>query len=900
MAAAPKATLDRMELPQKASKSIVATQHEREAKLAYDVSIATPAMQQYFRLKFAHPDCLLFYRMGDFYELFFDDAVIASKILDIALTKRGKHGDDEVAMCGVPAHSHEGYLEKLIASGVKVAICEQMEDPKQAKAKRGYKAIVDRQVVRVVTPGTITEDSLLSARQSHYLAALAISGNERTLGWVDLTSGSFALQHLEPHIKIDEALACIAPKELLIDQRYEAEFLPSDFASSLSFQPEHAFDVERGKQRLMERFQLGALDSLGALSPTDFSAAGALLHYIELTQKGVQPRLEKPTLIQHQEWMAIDAATRRNLELTQSLSGGKKGSLLHAIDCTITAGGGRLLAQRVAMPLTDEAAILKRLNAVDFFVQSRDLANQISDILKLTPDLERAVSRICLGRGGPRDLRMVLDSLNAIILLRDLLTSSTLSRDPLIINWLVGLQSHNNVRTECENALKKDVPMMARDGNFIAKGYHAALDEFRMMRDESKRLMAALQQRYISETGISNLKIKFNNVLGYFVEITPASEAKMTDEFIHRQSMKNALRYSNKELAELEHQLSQAADKALKIELQIFEKLTLQVVENANTLAIAARALSALDVATALASLAVNQHYCKPTLTHGSEFCITQGRHPVVEQFLSKQSQSFIGNDCGLEEAEKLWLLTGPNMAGKSTFLRQNALIALMAQMGSFVPAQSATIGIIDRLFSRVGAADDLARGQSTFMVEMVETATILNQATPKSLVILDEIGRGTATYDGLSLAWAIVEHLHDKTQCRGLFATHYHELTQLPNTLPRVENYFMKVREWKGNVVFLHEVAKGAGGRSYGIHVAKLAGLPDTVIARAEGLLQQFEKEKQSLINPLPLFEASYAPRSTKNHISEIDAEIDALQPDEMSPKEALQALYKLKDLRK
>jgi len=446
--------------------------------------------------------------------------------------------------------------------------------------------------------------------------------------------------------------------------------------------------------------------------------------------------------------------------------------------------------------------------------------------------------------------------------------------------------------------LQAEVPMLARDGNFIAKGYHAALDEFRVLRDESKRLMAALQQRYAEETGIGTLKIKFNNVLGYFVEITPTHESKMTDTFIHRQTMKNALRYSSKELAELEHKLSEAADKALKLELECFEKLVHQVVQTSDTLAITARAIAGLDVATALAALAIDQNYSRPILTTGNEFEISQGRHPVVEQFLAQESESFIANNCDLSDSQKLWLLTGPNMAGKSTFLRQNALIAIMAQMGSFVPASAAKIGIIDKIFSRVGAADDLARGRSTFMVEMVETATILNQATENSLVILDEIGRGTATYDGLSLAWAVVEHLHDSTQCRGLFATHYHELTQLEEPLPQLSCHYMKVREWKGDVIFLHEVAAGSGGRSYGIHVARLAGLPTSVLSRAEGLLQQLEAEKLSSPTELPLFSAPASPLSREDSSSPVIEKLKELSPDEITPREAHEELYTLKAL--
>ena len=903
------AIVDSVENEQKASKTDAAPQHDRQVQLEHDLALATPAMGQYFQLKYDHPECLLFYRMGDFYELFFEDAVTAAQILDIALTKRGKHGEQEVAMCGVPVHSHEAYLEKLIVSGEKVAICEQMEDPAEAKRKRGYKAIVHRDVVRVVTPGTITEDSLMQARESHYLAALGITGEERSLGWVDLSSGQFGLQRLESGTKLEEVVSALNPREILLPDSFALETSLELGETAITLQPDNVFHSIRGAERLKSAFKLEALDSLGELSRSDLAAAGALLNYLDITQKGTMPRLEKPRLIQQTEWLAIDPATRRNLELTHAMSGGRKGSLLHAMDRTVTAAGGRLLAERVAAPLTSKEAIEKRLNHVELFLKAQNLREEIRDALKSCPDMERALSRICLGRGGPRDLLMIRQALNTTLALRELLDRHSReggnpeSWTPAFAgvslkNIAHGLNPHDELRQELTRALQTEVPMLARDGGFVAKGYHAALDEFRMLRDESKRLIANLQQRYAADTGISTLKIKFNNVLGYFVEITPTHESKMTDDFIHRQTMKNALRYSSKELAELEHKMSEASDKALKLEYDIFDKLVDEIVKLADSLAITARGIAGLDVACGLAQLAMDEDYTRPELTDDSRFIIEQGRHPVVEQHLKKENQRFIGNDCELERGSKLWLLTGPNMAGKSTFLRQNAIITIMAQIGSFVPAKRIEIGIVDRLFSRVGAADDLARGRSTFMVEMVETATILNQATKKSLVILDEIGRGTATYDGLSLAWAVVEYLHDKIGCRGLFATHYHELTQLEETLPELSCHYMKVREWKGEVVFLHEVTAGAGGRSYGIHVAKLAGLPKSVLKRAEGLLQQLEQEKHSSPDTLPLFSAMHTETESPASPSPVLEELTTLNPDEMTPKQALQALYRLREL--
>jgi DNA mismatch repair protein MutS len=873
---------------------------EIDAALQHKLTQATPAMRQYFILKHRYPDCLLFYRMGDFYELFFEDAEKASRILDIALTKRGKHGEDDIAMCGVPVHSHESYLEKLIASGVKVAICEQMEDPAEAKEKRGYKAIVERDVVRVVTPGTITEDRLLDARRGNFLAALGAANDAYTLAWVDISTGEFQLQPVNVH-QLGEALARLNPSELLLpetlSQKPEWKELFSQYR--ITEQPGSCFHSAKGERLLKDLFKIAVLDALGDLSRADLSAIAALLEYINLTQRGVMPRLDQPKKITAQSVMAIDPATARNLELVTTLSGQKYGSLLYAIDETVTAAGGRLLTSRLLSPLTDAAKINRRLDIVQFFFTQRELRKKIREALRHCPDIERALSRLHLQRGGPRDLQSILRALEITRQLRGLLEHYSDEGFPNgFESFRKGLNDHSILLAELKRALKEELPLLARDGGFIAAGYHAALDEFRVLRDESKRLVLNLQQDYQQETGISGLKIKFNNVLGYFVEITPTHEKKMTDRFIHRQTMKNALRYTSKELAELEQKITEAAGRALKIELECFASLCQMVTLQSDSLVITARTLAGLDVATALAELAENECYCRPQIEDSFAFAITNGRHPVVEQHLKKENQAFIANDCTLEEQRRLWLLTGPNMAGKSTFLRQNALITILAQMGSFVPAATATIGIVDRLFSRVGAADDLARGRSTFMVEMVETATILNQSTERSLVILDEIGRGTATYDGLSIAWATVEHLHNHNRCRALFATHYHELTQLAQSLSALACYSLKVQEWKGEIVFLHSVVEGTANRSYGVHVAALAGLPAPVINRAKEILQKLESGKATpAILPaseLPLFQSASAP--TPPQPSEVETLLQNCQPDQLSPREALDLVYLLK----
>lgn len=861
----------------------------------------SPGMAQYMEIKSRHEGYILFYRMGDFYEMFFDDAVQAAGLLDIALTKRGKVGEEDIPMCGVPVHASDQYLEKLISLGAKVAICEQLEDPAEAK-KRGGKSVVRRDVVRIVTPGTLTEESLLAPTQSNYLAALAAYGDGMALAWVEISTGEFTVAETSA-AQLGADMARLNPSELLLTEALAALPELADYRPRMSFIPPASLHPTRAGERLEQYYQRGALDAFGELTEGDLLACGTLLDYIELTQKDSAPRLDAPTRQPGNSGMVIDAATRRNLELVSALSGGKKGSLLASIDHTITAPGARLLAARLTSPLTDPATINARLDAVEWMQKNTGFREKLREVLRHCPDMERALSRLLVGRGGPRDMLNIRSGLEAARTLRGLFYQ--LQRDDLpalLLESIHDLGEHSALTEELRKSLKEDAPLLARDGGFVQTGYHAALDEFRMLRDESRRLIAAMQARYAESSGINSLKIKHNNVLGYFIEITRLHEKKVPEPFIHRQTMKDALRYTTVELAEIEQKIMEAADRALKIELEIFEALLVQLRESAEVIVTSARALASLDVSAALAELADRRRYCRPVVDNSLHFAITKGRHPVVEAVMEKSGERFIGNGCNLVETQRLWLLTGPNMAGKSTFLRQNALIAIMAQIGSFVPAESAHIGTVDRLFSRVGASDDLARGRSTFMVEMVETATILAQATPRSLVILDEIGRGTATFDGLSIAWAVVEHLHNQIRCRGLFATHYHELTHLAESLPSLALYTMRVKEWKGEVIFLHEVKAGKAEASYGIHVARLAGLPEAVIARARHLLTVLEAERNNpalglTTNVLPLFavETRDEGRGAKDALQE---QLAALNPDEMSPKEALEALYQLKML--
>ena len=868
---------------------------------------ATPMMQQFLELKAAHRDYLLFYRMGDFYELFFDDAVTAASLLDISLTKRGKHGEMEIPMCGVPFHAYEGYLERLIQKGCKVAICEQLEAPEEAK-KRGSKSVVKRGVVRIVTPGTLTEDTLLDARAANYLAAIAKTGNAMAFAWVDISTGEFHVMEIQAS-QIATELSRLQPKEIIVSEALYLEddlyHALADWKAKLTLQAASFFSSQKGERLLKEEFEVAVLDAMGDLSRADIAACGALLDYVHLTQKECVPRLDKPVKQQTAGFMAIDAATRANLELTQTLAGVCKGSLLSVIDYTVSAGGARMLASHLATPLTQPEVINARLNAVEYATDHSRLRGDLRDKLRHCPDLERALSRVCVGRGGPRDLLTIKDGLQAAHFIKHTLWQVDDPLPHVLEQARDALGEHEQLMDVLDRAVNPDCGLLARDGNFVQSGYHAALDEFRTLRDEARRVIAGLQSKYQQETGVNSLKIKHNNVLGYFIEITQAHEKKVLENFIHRQTLANNLRYTTVELSELERKISEAADKSLRLELEIFDDLVGRISACAPEITQAARGLASVDVAFALAELAQDLNYSRPVVDDSTHFHIEGGRHPVVEVHLAKEGEgAFVGNGCNLADDQRLWLLTGPNMAGKSTFLRQNALIAILAQMGSFVPADKAHIGVVDRLFSRVGAADDLARGRSTFMVEMVETATILNNATDRSLVILDEIGRGTATYDGLSIAWAVVEHLHNANRSRALFATHYHELTVLAETLPALSPHSMKVKEWKGEVVFLHEVVAGAADRSYGIHVAKLAGLPPAVIQRASSILSGLEADKGSSRSPrladtMPLFAygaASHTPSAVEPEVSAVEEALKTVNPDELTPKAALEKLYELK----
>ena len=862
-------------------------------------------MAQYLEIKQAHPDCLLFYRMGDFYELFFDDAVKASGALDITLTKRGAHDGKDIPMCGVPVHAADAYLPRLIRKGFRVAVCEQMEDPATAR-KRGPKSVVMRGVARVITPGTLTEDTLLDARENNYLAALAEVGDAYGLAWVEVSTGEFLTEGVTGGL-LNVALARVAPGELLVPERLlkreSLVDLLENWRDRLTPQPDSRFDSENAAARLQKHYGVASLDGFGNFTRAEVSAAGAIIDYVALTQVGQLPRLERLSQVAAGSVMEIDAATRRNLELSRTLSGERSGSLLSVIDDTVTGAGARLLSRHLAAPLTDVDQICNRLDAVQFFFDDNELCADIRRNLRGSPDLERALSRLTVGRGGPRDLASVRDALSLAAELTASLANAKQGLPNDLSEAHMNLGDHGILIEKLARALAAELPLLARDGGFIAPGYSADLDEVRQLRDDSRRLITNLEARYRDETGIQPLKIRHNNVLGYYMELPAAHAPKLTEKFIHRQTLASVMRYSTVELSNLARDIGEAADHALAIESKLFDGLVDDVIGCADAVANAARAMALLDLTTALANLAVSRQFCRPVIDDSTAFTISGGRHAVVESFLFERSrETFVANDCELGPEQRLWLVTGPNMAGKSTFLRQNALIAILGQIGSFVPAKNAHIGVVDRLFSRVGAADDLARGRSTFMVEMVETAAILNQAGIRSLVILDEIGRGTATFDGLSIAWASVEHLHEVNKCRALFATHYHELTALTARLESLRPHTMRVKEWQGDVVFLHEVAPGAADRSYGVHVARLAGLPASVVGRAEEILATLEAGEQSgavarLADDLPLFrsapEAQLVPPP-----SAVEAALADINPDELTPRTALELIYRLKGL--
>jgi len=855
----------------------------------------TPMMAQYLALKAEVPDCLLFYRMGDFFELFFDDAAKAAADLDIALTARGEHLGQPIPMCGVPAHSHEMYLARLIKAGHRIAIAEQIESPEEAK-KRSGKTLVNRAVVRIVTAGTLTEEALLDSRQSNWLVAVAEVGGALGVAACDMSTGRFEIGPV-PKDGLDAEIARLGAAELIAPKGL-VDRVPGAWAA------ERGFDSAGGERRLKALFGVSTLDAWGDFSRAELAAADGLIAYLDRAGQGKLPFLSPPIRRAAADHMAVDAASRESLEITATAAGARKGSLLDAIDRTVTGAGARLLGGDLSAPLTDRAAIEARLDLVAILHDDGDLRARLRAALRALPDIGRALGRLAAGRGSPRDLAQLRDGLDQGYALHDLLVPCA-ARSALLADLVPRFLGHGELVDLLRRAIVAAPSLDAAQGGYIAEGYDAALDALRATGGEGRRAIAALEAQYRARTGIAQLKIRHNGVLGYHIEVQAKSAdplMKAESGFIHRQTLAGVVRFGHPDLHEEATRVGQAGAHALAAEAAHLEELTATALDRAQPIAATADALARLDVSAGLAERAAEGGWCRPDIVDRPCLEIEGGRHPVVENALMASGERFVANDCRLSESDRLWLVTGPNMGGKSTFLRQNAVMLILAQAGGFVPATKAVLGLCDRLFSRVGASDNLARGRSTFMVEMVETAAILAQATERSFVILDEVGRGTSTYDGLAIAWAVVEAVHDLNRCRCLFATHYHELTRLAERLDSLSLHHVRAREWKGDLVLLHEVAEGPADRSYGLAVARLAGLSPPVIARAKDVLKRLEAGRAKTgglaagLDDLPLFAAAAQVEEVK--VDALREALLALDADALTPRDALDALYRLKDL--
>ena len=857
----------------------------------------TPMMKQYLEIKEEYFEEILFYRMGDFYEMFFNDAKVASSVLDITLTKRGQWNNNDIPMCGIPFHSSESYLSKLISNGYKVALCEQFNDLENDIKKN--KGPMKRKVVRVITPGTILEESFFDDNPNNFLCSWNEVNGSHSISWVDLSTGIFCVQKIDMNQSnaFETALERLSPRELLMPLKMK-EKKPNYFKGCVTFQADSLFQSDVCEERLKKFYKIKSLVAFGEFSRSCISTAGAILGYVSLTQKGKLPLLKKIKQWKSIEVMEIDIFSRKSLELLKTQSGEKNGSLFNAINQTLTSGGTRLLLERLNGPSLDKLEINKRLDTVSNFVSENLLRKKIRDVLKLIPDIERSLSRIQFDRGGPRDLISIKTGCEKAYEISKLISDHDFTFPKKELNEVSkNLTIDIGFIKELDLAITESPPLFARDGNFIKKGFSNELDEIKLIRDNSREKILSLQLRYINQTGIQSLKIKFNNVLGYHLEVRKTHETKLLeqDEFIHRQGTAQASRFTTAELVNIESKLTDARFKSLNIELEIYESLVKNCLQRSEKLLSIFQGISSLDVAIGFAELAYKWNYSRPEISNERIFNVVSGRHPVIEQILNKEKdESFISNNCNLSD-QIIWLITGPNMGGKSTFLRQNAIINIMAQMGSFVPAEKATIGISDRIFSRVGSGDDLSRGQSTFMVEMIETASILNHATEKSLVILDEIGRGTSTWDGLSLAWSIIEKLHNDLNCKTLFATHYHELTTLERSLKKLSLKTLEAKEYNDEIIFLYNLVNGSANKSYGLEVAKLAGVPFDVIKRAKAILKSLESDYK-IDDKLPLFND----KKEKKAVTKISKKLDEIVPDSVSPIQALEILYELKRLNK
>lgn len=876
----------------------------------YNYLQSTPVMQQYLDLKFAHLDSLLLFRMGDFYELFFDDAVLASRALGIALTKRGKIGEEEIPMCGVPYHALQNYLNKLIDSGYNVAICDQLETPEEAKKRGGYKAVVKRGVNRIITPGTIIEESLIESAEPNYLASIVIDKSVASISYADLSTSEILVIDIKES-EIINHLARIKPREILLSESLRggdlANRITNQLCMRITYQVNSFFAVNKCKKIILDFYKIASIQAIGEISEISVSSVGGVIEYISLTQKQNLPQLPFPKIINCNKFIYIDASTRRNLEITSNLSGNIKGSVLDVIDHTITKAGGRLLYKFLSNPLANIEEINNRLKITNFFYSNLLATKSIRQLLKNTDDLARCLTRITMNRGSPRDLLSIKYTISSALEIRsEFLNYFGINSPDYIEEIIKHLSCNEELYSTIDEAIREDAPNSIVEGGVIKHAYHPRVEELAMLIDNGKSCIENLKKLYQKETGIDTLKICHNNVLGLFIEITSRHSSKISDKakFIHRQTTTNSVRYTTLELQKLESDMVNSRSLMISLESEIYSNICRQLIDKSCFLIALAESLSTLDVFCNFAYIADEYDYSKPELLEDLTFEVVGGRHVVVEKSLSKENRTFVSNDCTLSENKRIWLITGPNMSGKSTFLRQNAIITILAQIGSFVPAKSLRIGVVDKIFSRIGSGDDLLKGQSTFMVEMLETSAILAQSTGKSLIILDEVGRGTSTYDGVSIAWSVLEYIHNTLRSRCLFATHYHELTSMNVDLRGISNYTVAIEELSNNILFLHNIIEGAADKSYGVHVAHMAGLPKSVIMRANEILAKLEKTNAlqerdfSKIesNNLNLFDFSET-RNNKKY-NELKAKFDNIDPDQLTPKEALETLYKLKEL--
>ena len=866
----------------------------------------TPLMEQYMEIKKNHSDSLLFFRMGDFYELFFEDAYLASDILNITLTKRGKLDGKDIPMCGVPHHSSEKYMELLIKKGINIAICEQTETPDQAK-KRGYKAIVNREVVRIITPGTILEDNLIGVKTNNFLLSVNDVRGDTSISWVDISTGKVSTLSTTIE-KVSSVIARINPSEVIVSNSYvektKINLDKNDF--KLSILSDTSFNSINSKQKLLRHYGIKSLKSFGDFTHSMIGSLGAILDYVEITKIGSNLRLKRPFVEKKRSILEIDENTRRNLEINNSLTGDKKSSLLSILNKTCTNFGYRLLEHRLNAPLTDFKLINRRLLITKFFYENPTLSIQLKEILKLCPDFERALSRLAFYKNSFQDFITLKEGIKTSLRIKKFFNEKSINLTyPIkLIEILNSFSDFKKIDNILDNALSEKNYQIGDQLSQINYGYSAELDQLRDILLKSEKYISDLESSLIKETKISSLKIKKNNVLGYFIEVTSRNadnilKDKNSHLFYHRQTTANTYRFTNNELISIENKINTASIKISELEYKIYDDLKKLFLDFEYEIRLSADSIGELDFYLSLGFVSREENWVKPIITKSNELFIVQGRHPIVEKNVNQNSEfSFIPNDCNLDDKKNIInLITGPNMAGKSTFLRQNALIIILGQMGCYVPANEAKIGIVDRVFSRIGASDDLSQGHSTFMIEMLETATILNQATEKSFVILDEIGRGTSTSDGLSIAWSTLEYLHEKNKCRTLFATHFHELTVLDQSLPKLSNLTVKIKELEKKIIFLHKIIEGKSNHSFGIEVAKLAGIPMAVVNRSKLILESLHKNsKNKNFKFKEKLSEKIETSEKRNKTSKAENLIKSLNIDEITPKEALHILYKLK----